>query len=849
MADIRQTSTAGSQIRFVMRFLGWTGLFAALGSLTYLFFLNGDPIGSITSAVRASNFDEVTLVALVGATLAAAWIAIEFIMSLVLLTGQRVSASGNVYTQIVLAVALLVMTNAASFVSYRRFDCTRNSQFTLAPELVKELQTLRDDSPTDVVVLQLHKSAISRGLKRDNIDRAAETKIVEKVNDLVDELRELGPRFNVTVLDIEDDYFADQVDTLTSTIQDRLGGDAGKIAAKDLRNALDGAPEDSIFFHSNGKLRRMGFAEFYRLDKTASLRKDTVIRPDGLEEDRFRSNNLVLLPQGRDRFVKKLLGIEERKPRIGLVAIHKELSSQEESEELTAAGMRKSLEANGFEVVDVLVKKWGRGGPTPAALTYDEYEYDRLEANFNLYSVLVQDRQLAMQQFTEFGKLALSLPLAELDRRFRRAVGRSISTESDRQLLINTLNSNIELRRTELVEFQRELAEVEPKLRKAEVDERAGEGRRVSDIAAKLKTIVAECDLLIVPRLTSVDLAKGFVIRPTFYALSKEQADVIKEYLKAGKPVMALFGSNKFGQGMDAEPDDVEKLFTRFGIVFGNQTVVTDKEAKAAKERQGDGLASGSAIPPLVFDVSSPDAKSKNPITTAFQTANRAVAGKLAVNKSGPRPITLNPIMTAKLAYAGTILETIKESWNEERAIADDDYVPSFDTTKLDDPKKGTPDEERRGPFSIGVALETPIPAEWIDEKLAGVQGSSAIAAAAGGLGLAASTLMLDASVFAEPGTLKDRPTVRIAAYGHGGLFTGNELSPGQEQLLLATVNWQLRRDDRLPQDPAVAGPWSFPRLSVSPGVAALWRTVIGFVLPAACLYFGILALSARRFR
>ena len=39
----------------------------------------------------------------------------------------------------------------------------------------------------------------------------------------------------------------------------------------------------------------------------------------------------------------------------------------------------------------------------------------------------------------------------------------------------------------------------------------------------------------------------------------------------------------------------------------------------------------------------------------------------------------------------------------------------AYEATPFDDPKKGTHDEERRGPFPVGVAVEGPAPVEWFE--------------------------------------------------------------------------------------------------------------------------------------
>jgi hypothetical protein len=90
---------------------------------------------------------------------------------------------------------------------------------------------------------------------------------------------------------------------------------------------------------------------------------------------------------------------------------------------------------------------------------------------------------------------------------------------------------------------------------------------------------------------------------------------------------------------------------------------------------------------------------------------------------------------------------------------------------------------------------------------------------------------------------------VRLVAFGHGGLFTGKDLNPAQEALLLSSLNWQLHRDDRLPHDLPEDKKWRFPRLSLDAEKSALWLTVVRFGLPALCIFLGVAVLMKRRFR
>ncbi len=375
MSDARQRTTAGNWFRYGLRFLGLISTFAAAFGLIFYFSSNEFPQTHAYATIRSTIEHELSsptidgvmlIVGVAGAAITVLWLVLELLMGLVLVTGRRAAVGGNAYIQVCLAAALLIVVNAVAFSHYARYDCTRNQQFTLPDNLVQELHTLANDSPTDVVVLRLHKSSIGRGSDPDNIDKAAELKIVEKVNDLVDQLRELGPRLRVLVLDRQDEYYADKIDKLPEA----------------LRNALKDAPEDSIFFHANNRVRRMSFSDFYRVDKKASHTREVVTTPDGKKETRVRSTNLVLLPQGRDEFVKRLLSLEQRKPKIGLIVIHPLLSSRKDDDSYSAAGLRKSLEANGFEVEDIVVKRWDGDAPAATAQTYEESELDDKESDF-----------------------------------------------------------------------------------------------------------------------------------------------------------------------------------------------------------------------------------------------------------------------------------------------------------------------------------------------------------------------------------------------------------------------------------------------------------------------------------
>src|SRR5262249_12976687 len=120
----------------------------------------------------------------------------------------------------------------------------------------------------------------------------------------------------------------------------------------------------------------------------------------------------------------------------------------------------------------------------------------------------------------------------------------------------------------------------------------------------------------------------------------------------------------------------------------------------------------------------------------------------------------------------------------------------------------------RRGPFPIGVAVETPLPSAWY-------------------------------------GSASDRPaTVRLAVIGQGGFFTGRELPPAQERLFVHTIRLPLGRDDQLPRDENV---WSYPRVNdtIPPDSETeyLWLWGVRLGLPVLFAFSGLVVLLFRRLR
>src|SRR5262249_10340118 len=151
-------------------------------------------------------------------------------------------------------------------------------------------------------------------------ETAAERKVTEKVKDLVDLFREFGPRFHVAVLDTEAFEFDRQLADLTKD-------------APELKTAIEAAPENSIFFHANKRVQRLAVNGFLQLDKTAS------------KEANGGRGNLVLLPQGAENFARRVLAVQERRPKVAVCVVHEWLTTAttEGVEEYSLAGLRKAL--------------------------------------------------------------------------------------------------------------------------------------------------------------------------------------------------------------------------------------------------------------------------------------------------------------------------------------------------------------------------------------------------------------------------------------------------------------------------------------------------------------------------
>lgn len=838
------------RLHFLIRLLGVTG--APVAAVGFVLARDTNLLDSWQTFSEQSQIlwdlwkGPVSLFLILGGGAAVAFaLLVELLLGLGALVGRRSAVGLNAAVQIVLAVLLLVGVNVFSAgldlsnrtlfghplelagrplrvdATYRLFDWTRDRRFTLPDAVRGDLAKLKGE--TTVVVYQRDKMSVFTD-KSDEYDKAAEREVTEKVEDLVDRLRDLGPQFRVVKLNTDAKGYKDTLKELTEH-------------APLLRKAIEAAPENTIFFHTvraggTGEpvelLQRLSFNDFYLLDKTGS------------QLDRDGKGNLVLLSQGVEPFARRLASLEERPPRIGIAVIHEVLTTAGQ-DDLGLRGLRKALEARGFEVRDIVLKKWSRFGPPEgAAYSVEESTADRLTEREAVYKLNLAGLEKARAQMEESRKIWQKATTdektrADLTKQLARELrGREITPEIA-QFQVKLLDGDLEDVAEAEKTFRQKLADVAEELAKLNLPALA-EQRRMTDLRAKTDRLLEDCDLLIVPRMTLRNTASDFENIPArLYRLDDPQVEAVKDFLKKGKPVLACFGpvnqpEDEARPAGDDKPDGLETLLGKLGIKFGKQTVLFDAEVEAFADRRSGLDVAGTAaeVPPLQFEwkpgagypplAAPPAADKPNPLHEGLRLVARGL-GKdrpLELKLRHPRPIYYEPPEGTRPAFEAEFLMTSSRSWNEDQPFPTQDRIPQFEKPK---PKEGAKpadtsadplDARRRGPFPIGVALETKLPADWYD------------------------------------GPAAKPATVRVAAVGQGGFLTGKDLPPAQEVLMLETVNWLLGRDDYLPN---ADHPWSYPRVDLTEQQKELWLLGGRVGLPLLFLYLGVVVLLARRVR
>ena len=787
-----------SRLHFFTRLLGLIGLAIVLVVAVVLRLQSYDQVRELLLSGTPTLL--YTALSMVGVALV-----VEMLALLSLAAGRRNILGFVATVQVILAIALVIGVNVYSFQHPIRWDLTQDHAFTLPNEVREQLATLRADpsNRTRVIVYQVHK-AFAGADKPDLYDTAAERKIVEKVQDLVALLREFGSSLQVEVLDVQEKGYKEKLERLTT------GNDK-------LREAIKAAPENSIFIVGADRVQQMSFNEFYLLDRIASQEGH---------------GNLVLLGQGADGrgthpFVRRILNLEQRRPRVGVLIIHELLATDSTEAQFSLAGLRKSLTLNGFDVQDIMLKKgWDRGGRLEAAAdSLEESKLDRLEAEIDSLRedlrdlgeerkallAVVEDLRVQPGENTEAKLKQLTAKYGQL------FLGGKV-TETGRLRLQESATRDLNSVNDELASARKELQNKETERGSYDLD-RVAESRRLADVKAKLSFALAECDLVIVPRLTRQS-GTGQLIIPRLYRFSEEQLAALREFVKAGKPLLVCPGPTNEPSGLrlppelgPAGPDGLEGLLTEAGFRLGKHTVLFNADTRAFAERRQDVFRQSSPVevPALDFETAVPPlvprpgetAGPEHPLRGALRVLSRSAGEASVLRLRFPRPVN----WVGPPEKGGSFLVTAN-GWNEDRPFPSADWRPRYTPAKPGDPDTGTADARRRGAFSVAAAGEA---------------------------------------------TISGGQPARMAVIGQGEVFHGAQLDPARERLLLVTTNWLLGRDDYLPTD---EHPWSYPRLNLAPPEKPgqptqeeLWRWGSRLGLPMLFAFLGAVVLLFRRLR
>jgi hypothetical protein len=839
-----------SRLHFGIRFIGVTAALAALVGLTVILI-----DGALEWELLRASWDRLVaaiqgegqyprkamLLLMGGVVVGLFWLFLEALIVIRMVAGRRSAFGFNVVVQIALATALLVGVNVYSSQHYLRLDLTSDQRFTLPTESIDipgelakldipgELAKLKDT--TTILVYIRHRSFGQASDKPDTYESAAERQVAEKVRDLAAQFHEFGPAFKVEVLDSEDkDYHKKYRQLARAELQakgeDTKDPDDGTInpavkkRARELRDIVEKAPENSIFFMSGDRIQRMSFNDLYQLDRVASKKSENKKE----EEDDAPGSNLVLNYQGVEPFARRALNIDQKRPRVGIAVIHEWLSTRGGLDEYTMAGLKKALESRGMDVRDIMVRRWSRvRPPEPAVYTYDEFKYETNAERADLLARGIAGAEKEQKLLLERQAELKNSTLDELSKKYGQKVTRELR------------DFNLALCQQSLEFLEQQIAQARDRRDKA-LKENAGlnvdrlaEQRRLTDLKAKFDRELADIDLLVLPRMTLMNLAEDQYIPNDLYQLDKAQVAAIKDYIKAGKPVLVCFGPvneppQQRGMRPPTEQDELEDLLAQLGVRLGKTTVMFTAESQAFAERRTGLQVAGLDVklPPADFDwaagairrpgqeLADETPQPDHPIRRGMRLAQRSL-GTLELPARYPRPVTVSKEKRAELAFDPEIMVTSADTWNEDNPFPTDDRIPSYEPPKPDDPRNKTFDAKRRGPFPIAVAMETTVPAEWYSDKP------------------------------------QQPKTARLVVIGDGGLFVGRELSPAKERLLLYTCNWLLGRDDLLPRkDPSL---WKYPRVELNKRDRELWHYGAWLGLPVLFCYIGLVVMFVRRLR
>ena len=837
--DSRKPTWLGSRLRMLSRMGGALGLV-----LVGLAFATARPEGTLAESAGEAwrgllRFTPAGIALLLGLLLLAQSVAGE-VFSLILFTAARRSAyRAGALLRIALAALALVGINLHVFRDPQQVDLTRDREFTLPTALRGELAGL--EPGTTVVVHQMHRVFPGISDKPDRYDLAAERKILEKVRDLVDLVRrESGAALRVVELDVEDEGYDRRLDALTKN-------------APKLRQAIEQAPESSLFFHAGvakgrEQVQRLGFREFLRLDKRASEQEgNLVLLPQGIPADTREGDAPGAFP-----FISKLVNLESRKPKVAIGVIHEWLTSRG-TDTYGLVGLRKALAAGGFEVTDLVLKRLGRN-PQPVVSTFEESRVERLEQRLKILDEGKAQRKLYREkQLFPTKKFFQEKSLADIETALARQIRMPRDPKEKQEFLTALKEGQLEAIEEDLKLLDQVDQQSDERARQTREEittlgpESLAELRRNTDVQGKMEQLLGDCDLLILPRPSLYDVVSedDRNLPHWLHSLDPAQLDAVKNFMKAGKPVLFAVGPTSSRPDDTQVPpgfkenDGVETLLIQLGYRLNKQTILFDAEEVAFSERQGGGLTGGTEvdIPPVVLDFpagagmprdkrlagGSTGRMARHPVRESLELSERAVSSKqgdirgLQLRLRHPRPVYFEDPEGLNSKW-GEIFLAARTSWNEDQPFATEKGTPAFrsQTGEAANPANRDRDpftERRKGPFPVGVAAEELLPESWFKE-----------------------------------GERRPGP-VRTAVVGESWWLVGPTLDPARERLAVDLAQWLVGRDDTLARKPDADHEWRYPRLGMSPREQGLWSRMALLGLPVMAAFSGFAVLLYRRLR
>src|SRR5262249_18045595 len=212
------------------------------------------------------------------------------------------------------------------------------------------------------------------------------------------------------------------------------------------------------------------------------------------------------------------------------------------------AGLRKALTRQGFEVRDLVLARWTpdgqRGGP--AVSTFEESKLDRLHQRERSYERALAAAPRLLQ---EGGKRIAALeagekPLLAAPKKDPGSADLADELEEVRAAL-TILRARREGLQSRKAAIAKQL-EASRKEREGLDEDSLRELQRMSDLPAKLRQALADCDLLLLVRPTLADAPRGrghFKNLPGWlHHVDPELHAVLEEFVKSGKPLLACVG-------------------------------------------------------------------------------------------------------------------------------------------------------------------------------------------------------------------------------------------------------------------------------------------------------------------